>query len=57
MKTTLLPNMLYAGSPEASELPILQDRYVEDKTLIYICEDKVCAAPVESPEKALAMIS
>ena len=53
MKTGFYPNTLYAGSSTASELPILKNRYKENKTLIYVCRDKVCAAPVESPEKAI----
>ena len=57
LKTYLFPNALYAGSSKASPLPILRNRFKENETLIYICKDKVCAAPVDSPEKAIEMIS
>ena len=57
MKTDFISNTLYAGSERGSELPILKNRYKEDETLIYICKNKVCAAPVESPEKAIELIS
>jgi len=51
------PNTLYAGSERGSELPILKNRYKKNETLIYICKEKVCAAPVESPEKAIELLS
>jgi uncharacterized protein YyaL (SSP411 family) len=57
MKVDFHPNILYAGSSTASELPILKNRYKEDGTHIYICRDKVCAAPVGSPKKAIEQIS
>jgi len=57
MKTGVFPNTLYAGSEKSSELPILKNRFKEGKTLVYVCRDKVCAAPVESPEKAIELIS
>ena len=57
MKTGFFPNTLYAGSERSSELPIFKNRYKENETLIYVCKDTVCAAPVESPEKAIELIS
>ena len=57
MKLDFLPNTLFAGSERSSELPILKNRFEEGNTLVYICRDKVCAAPVESPEKAIELIS
>ena len=57
IKTDYHPNTLYAGSEGGSDLPILRNRFKEGKTLVYLCKDKVCAAPVESPEKAIGLIS
>ena len=57
MKVDFLPNTLYAGSERDSTLPILMNRFKEGKTLVYVCRDKVCAAPVDSPEKAIELIS
>ena len=57
MRTDLQPNVLYAGSTGKSDLPILVDRYKENKTLMYVCRDKVCAAPVENATQALKLIS
>ena len=57
MKADFLANMLYTGSERSSELPILKNRFKEGKTLVYVCRDKVCAAPLESPSKAIGLIS
>jgi uncharacterized protein YyaL (SSP411 family) len=57
MKADFLPNTLYAGSERDSTLPILKNRHKESETLIYICKDKVCSAPIGSPEKAIELIS
>ncbi|MDO9545819.1 MAG: thioredoxin domain-containing protein [Pelolinea sp.] len=57
MKIDPQANVLYAGSVGKSELPILRDRYKENKTLIYVCQDKVCAAPVETAAEALKLTS
>ena len=53
-----LPNMLLAGSVNNnSELPILSNRFVADKTFIYVCENKTCKLPVESTADALKLLS
>jgi uncharacterized protein len=51
MRKNLRSNVLYAGSAKTSETPIMKNRFKKDLTLIYVCKDKVCAGPVESPEK------
>jgi len=48
-----LPNRIFAGSKTQSQLPLLEDKYVEGKTMIYVCENKSCQLPVENPEEAL----
>jgi uncharacterized protein YyaL (SSP411 family) len=52
LKTKLRPDVLYAGSDKKSMLPIFKDRYVDGKNLIYVCKNRVCELPVESPEEA-----
>jgi len=51
-----LPNVIFAGSPSASTLPLLLNRYSEDKTLIYVCENSSCKLPVETVEEALYIL-
>jgi len=43
-----LPNVVFAVSDKASDLPLLKDRLVEGKTLIYVCENNACNLPLES---------
>ena len=51
-----IPNKLICGSTSKSELPLLKNRYVNDKTLIYVCVDKTCNLPVENSEEAIYQI-
>jgi len=48
-----IPNKLIAGSTKISNLPLLEDRYNNDKTLIYICVDSACQLPVSNSSSAL----
>lgn len=52
-----LPNTIFAASnSKTSNLPLLMHRYVENKTLIYVCKHGTCQLPVEETEKALKLI-
>ncbi|MDA0793603.1 MAG: thioredoxin domain-containing protein [Bacteroidetes bacterium] len=51
-----LPHVVFQMSEEASELPLLKDRYFEEETLIYVCENKVCLRPVKAVTEALKQI-
>jgi hypothetical protein len=56
MMKSFCPNVLWAFSKSESKIPILAYRYVEEKTLIYVCREGVCQLPVDSPVKALEII-
>lgn len=47
------PTSLFMGG-NTENLPLLKNKLVEGKTLIYICRNKVCRLPLESPEKAIS---
>jgi uncharacterized protein YyaL (SSP411 family) len=51
-----LPHTVIAGSTRPSKLPILKNRFVEGKTLIYICRNKTCQKPVETIEEAMGLM-
>lgn len=52
-----IPNAVFAlSSNENNTLPLFEDRYVEGKTLIYICHNNTCQLPVDSVEKAMEYI-
>ena len=42
-----LPNLIISGSKTSSKLSILEDRFVEGKTLLYLCEQGKCQLPEE----------
>ena len=50
------PNAVWMGSNGESELDLLKGKYLEGKTLIFVCRNRVCQLPVEDPEAALAQI-
>ncbi len=43
-----IPNKLLLGSLESSELELLQKKYVQGRTMIYVCENKACQMPTSS---------
>jgi uncharacterized protein YyaL (SSP411 family) len=47
------PNIALFGSVEKSTLDILKERFADGKTLIYVCENRVCQLPVEDVNEAL----
>ena len=51
-----LPNIVLFGSSEEENLVILKERFVEGKTLIYICEKGVCQLPVEDVGDAIVKL-
>ena len=55
LSMTYLPYII-AGSETPSNLPLLQDRYVKGKTLIYVCENKTCNLPVDTVKQALQQL-
>jgi uncharacterized protein YyaL (SSP411 family) len=50
------PNVIFAISENASDLPLLKSRYVEGQTLIYVCKNNSCLIPTETVEEALKQI-
>jgi len=56
LNNTYIPNKMIIGSQSENELPLLKNRYVEDKTLIYVCVNKACKFPVEQVDEAIKLI-
>ena len=52
-----LPNISILGGGSASTIELLNDKYVDGKTIIYVCENKVCQLPVEEVSKAIDQIT
>ncbi|MEQ9261728.1 MAG: thioredoxin domain-containing protein [Owenweeksia sp.] len=51
-----LPNVVWIGAKGKSELVLLQNRFMEGETRIYVCQNKVCQLPVQEADKALDLI-
>ncbi|WP_422079353.1 thioredoxin domain-containing protein [Ulvibacterium sp.] len=51
-----IPNILVVGSPSESNLPLFKDRYKEDNTFIYVCQNSTCKLPVKTVEEAMVQL-
>jgi len=51
LQSYYLPNILIAGATKESKLPILENRFANDQTYIYVCVNKAC----KMPEKEVAV--
>ena len=52
----LLPNVILVQSNTESNLPLFVDRFFEDETYIYVCQNKTCQRPEPSIKLALEQI-
>jgi uncharacterized protein YyaL (SSP411 family) len=50
------PNKLVLGSTKESNMELLQEKYVQGSTMIYVCENKACQMPTTSIIKALKLL-
>ena len=51
-----IPNKIIAAAESASPLLLLQDRFVNGSTMIYICQNNVCKLPVERVSDAVKQL-
>jgi len=57
LSANYLPNKILAGTANGkSKLPLLKNRFVENNTLIYVCENYACKLPVEEVNQVLRII-
>jgi uncharacterized protein YyaL (SSP411 family) len=56
MQQHYLPTALFMGGEE-EHLPLLENKGVEESTLIYVCRNKTCKLPVKEVKAALKQIS
>lgn len=51
-----IPNKIIVGSTTKNELPLLKNRFLENKTLIYVCENKACKLPTANTNEAVSCL-
>ena len=51
------PNKLVAASAEVSQAPLLQNRFSDDDTYIFICVNNACKFPVKTVSEALKLLT
>jgi len=51
-----LPNILISASNKDSELPLLEFKYIDGKTLIYVCVNGTCKLPLADISEAIKNI-
>ena len=56
MYKNYIPNALFAGSVTESNMPLLENRYDEDETYIYVCQNRVCKLPVTDVKIAVEQL-
>ena len=56
LNRTYLPNILISYSDKESNLPLLENRFIEDETYIYVCINNTCKLPVETISKTLKLM-
>jgi uncharacterized protein YyaL (SSP411 family) len=52
MQAYYLPTAIYMGGLEEN-LPLLENKSVADRTIIYVCRDRICKSPEEMADKAI----
>jgi hypothetical protein len=57
MQKNYLPNVVFCAATSDNGLPLLSNRFVVGKTLIYICHDNTCLLPFDSVEEALLKLT
>jgi uncharacterized protein YyaL (SSP411 family) len=51
-----LPQVVFCAGVHKNNLPLLANRFIAGKTLMYICQNNSCQLPVETIERAVEMI-
>lgn len=56
IQASYLPNCLFNASATESQLPLLNNRWSDKTTRIFVCQDKACQSPTEEVAIALQQI-
>jgi len=56
MQRSYLPNSFFLGGQKEDGMELLKDKLQEGRTMIYVCQNKVCKLPVQDVQKALTLM-
>jgi uncharacterized protein YyaL (SSP411 family) len=56
LQKNYLPHSVFMGSESEENLPLLQNKYSEGATLIYVCTNRTCKLPVQETSLALKQL-
>ncbi len=56
LRKTYIPNKLILGAEKKSDLPLLENKFLEEET-IFVCQNKTCQLPVNTVTDALKQIN
>lgn len=56
MYKNYIPNALFAGSVSESTMPLLENRFDDEETYIYVCQNRVCKLPVTDVKVAVEQL-
>jgi uncharacterized protein YyaL (SSP411 family) len=51
-----LPDAIFMGGMKEN-LPLLENKYVEGQTVIYVCRNRTCKLPVRNVESAIQQLN
>ncbi|WP_420402175.1 thioredoxin domain-containing protein [Flagellimonas sp.] len=54
---TYIPNSILVGSAKDGPVELLTNRYAEGETFVYVCIEGTCKLPVQTADKAVALIN
>jgi len=57
LHTHFIPNVIFSGGTDDQQLLPLIGKFKPGHTLVYICREKVCLAPVDNVAEALQLVS
>ncbi len=56
MQASYVPNAVFCGGKDEGNLPVLEHKLIDNKTLIYVCQHGACQVPVDDAEAALRQL-
>ena len=56
MQSRCLPNAIFLGGMNEGSLPLLKDKAIDNTTMVYVCQNRVCQLPVSEATMALEQI-